>query len=115
MRAAPGHRLIDVEAHADWLLALLAAAGVAQAALVGHSMGSLIALEAAARAPQRITRLAMIGTAYPMKVSDALFATARDAAAEGDRPGQRLLDLDAGRQAFVSPARACGCTAATAR
>ena len=80
----PGHGrsagapLTSVEALADWLLALLDAAGVAQARLVGHSMGSLIALEAAARAPARITRLAMIGTAYPMKVSQALLDTARD-------------------------------------
>ncbi|CAD5374453.1 Alpha/beta hydrolase [Rubrivivax sp. A210] len=80
----PGHGrsegppLPDVEATADWLLALLDAAGVAQAALVGHSMGSLIALEAAARAPARITRLVMVGSAYPMKVSEALLATARE-------------------------------------
>ena len=80
----PGHGrsagapLASVEALADWLLAVLDAAGVGQAALVGHSMGSLIALEAAARAPQRATRLVMMGTAYPMKVSDALLATARD-------------------------------------
>ena len=74
-----GPALPSVEALADGTLALLDAAGVRQAALVGHSMGSLIALEAAARAPQRITRLAMLGTAYPMKVSDALFATAREA------------------------------------
>ena len=80
----PGHGrsggapLASVEALADWLLATLDAAGVAQAALVGHSMGSLIALEAAARAPARATRLAMLGTAYPMKVSDALLSTARD-------------------------------------
>jgi pimeloyl-ACP methyl ester carboxylesterase len=80
----PGHGrsagapLASVEALADWLLALLDAAGVAQAALVGHSMGSLIALEAAACAPERVTRLVMIGTAYPMKVSDTLLNTARD-------------------------------------
>lgn len=80
----PGHGrsegppLASVEALADWTLALLDAAEVGQAALVGHSMGSLIGLEAAARAPQRITRLAMVGTAYPMKVSEALFATARE-------------------------------------
>ena len=80
----PGHGrsggapLASVEALADWLLATLDAAGVARAALVGHSMGSLIALEAAARAPARATRLAMLGTAYPMKVSDALLSTARD-------------------------------------
>jgi pimeloyl-ACP methyl ester carboxylesterase len=80
----PGHggsegpALPSVEAAADWLLALMDAAGVRQAALAGHSMGSLIALEATARAPARITRLVMIGTANPMKVSDALLATARE-------------------------------------
>ena len=80
----PGHgrsagpALPSVEALADWVLALLDAAGVQAAHLVGHSMGSLIALEAAARAPARASGLVMIGTAYPMKVSDALLATARD-------------------------------------
>lgn len=78
----PGHGrsagpvLPSVEALADWVLALLDAAGVQQAALVGHSMGSLIALEAAARAPERASALVMVGTAYPMKVSDALLSTA---------------------------------------
>ena len=81
----PGHGrsagapLASVEANADWLLALLEAAGVAKAAFVGHSMGSLIALEAAARAGTRAERLVMLATAYPMKVSEALLATARDA------------------------------------
>jgi pimeloyl-ACP methyl ester carboxylesterase len=81
----PGHGrsegppLASVEALADWTLELLAAAGASQAAFVGHSMGSLIALEAAARAHDRVTRLVMIGTAYPMKVSDALFKAAREA------------------------------------
>jgi len=64
---------------ADWVLALLDAAGVKQAALAGHSMGSLIALEAAARSRERITRLVMLATAHPMKVSEALLTTARDA------------------------------------
>lgn len=81
----PGHGrstgapLASVEALADWVLALLDAADVNRAALVGHSMGSLIALEAAARAPERISHLVMVGTAYPMKVSEALLTTARDA------------------------------------
>ena len=85
----PGHRrsagplLPSVEALADWTLALLDAAGVARASLVGHSMGSLIALEAASRAPQRIDHLVMIGTAYPMKVSDALLGAARDTPQRG--------------------------------
>lgn len=62
----------SVEEGADFVLALLDAAGVEAAALVGHSFGSLIALEAAARAPQRVTKLALVGTAFPMKVSPAL-------------------------------------------
>ena len=80
----PGHSrslgppLASVEALAAWLLALLDAAGVGRAALVGHSMGSLIALEAAAQAPERITRLALLGLAYPMAVSPALLETARE-------------------------------------
>jgi len=77
MRSA-GPPLADVESLATWVLALLDAAGVVSAALVGHSMGSLIALEAAAKAPARCDRLVMIGMAYPMKVSDALLATAND-------------------------------------
>src|SRR6201993_4908219 len=47
----------SVEALADWLLALLDAAGVQSAALFGHSMGSLIALEASHKAPQRVSHL----------------------------------------------------------
>jgi pimeloyl-ACP methyl ester carboxylesterase len=80
----PGHgrskgaALTSVEAMAAWVLAVMDAAGVGQALLVGHSMGSLIALDAAHQAPQRVTALAMLGTTYPMKVSDALLASAKD-------------------------------------
>jgi pimeloyl-ACP methyl ester carboxylesterase len=79
----PGHgrsagpALTSVEAMAGWLLDFLAAAGVRRAILAGHSMGSLIALEASQRAPGRINGLAMLGATYPMKVSDALLETAR--------------------------------------
>jgi pimeloyl-ACP methyl ester carboxylesterase len=78
MRSA-GPALKSVEAMADWMLAVLDAAGVKQAALAGHSLGSLVALEAAARAPDRATRLLMFGTAVPMPVTDALLGTSRDA------------------------------------
>jgi len=92
----PGHgrskgaALTSIEAMAAWLLGVLDAAGVRHALLVGHSMGSLIALEAAyqsaAQAPGRITGLALVGTTYPMKVADALLATSRD-----DEP--RAIDM----------------------
>ncbi|MEZ5703546.1 MAG: alpha/beta hydrolase [Burkholderiaceae bacterium] len=62
----------SVEEAADFVAALLDAAGVQTAALVGHSWGSLIALEAAARLKNRVSHLALVGTAYPMKVSPAL-------------------------------------------
>ena len=62
-----------------WLLALMRAAGVrpqSGTTVVGHSMGALIGLEAAAQAPDCVQRLVMVGATYPMKVSDALLATA---------------------------------------
>jgi pimeloyl-ACP methyl ester carboxylesterase len=80
----PGHGrsegppLASVEAMADWIVALLNAAGATRAALVGHSMGSLIALECAARHPLRVTKIALVGTAFPMRVSDELLAATRD-------------------------------------
>jgi len=67
-----GNPPVSVEDGAQFVIALLDAAEVQQAALVGHSLGSLIALEAAAHAPQRVNQLVMVGTAYPMKVSPAL-------------------------------------------
>jgi pimeloyl-ACP methyl ester carboxylesterase len=70
---------LSVEAAADFILALLDTAGVKTAALVGHSFGSLIALETAARAPNRITHLALVGTASPMPVSTALLETSLNA------------------------------------
>jgi len=69
----------SVQEAADFVLALLDAAKVQQAALVGHSFGALVALEAAARAPERITRIALVGIAYPMKVSPALLENAQQA------------------------------------
>lgn len=80
----PGHGrskgtpLSTVEAMADWLLALLDAACVQSAVLIGHSMGSLIALETAFRAQERCRKLALMGTAYPMKVSDVLLNAAKN-------------------------------------
>jgi len=71
-----------VEAAADFIAALLDAAGVQRAALVGHSWGSLIALEAAARLGGRISQLVLIGTAHPMRVSAALLAASVNAPEE---------------------------------
>lgn len=80
----PGHSrskgaaMNSVETMAAWALEVLDAAGVDKAMMVGHSMGSLIALEASHIAPDRVTHLAMVGTTYPMKVSDALLETSKN-------------------------------------
>lgn len=62
----------SVEEASLFIEALLDAAGVQRAALVGHSWGSLIALETAGRLKDRISHIALVGTAFPMKVSPAL-------------------------------------------
>ena len=57
---------------------LLDALGIERAALVGHSWGSLIALQASAEAPERVSHLALVGSAYPMRVAPALLQLAAD-------------------------------------
>jgi pimeloyl-ACP methyl ester carboxylesterase len=62
---------------ADWVLRMLDAHKLQQVAVVGHSMGSLAALECAARRPERVERIALLGTAYPMKVGEAFLDAAK--------------------------------------
>ena len=79
----PGHGrsagapLASIAALADWTAALIAAAGIPAARLVGHSMGSLVVLETAARHPDKVTALGLISTAAPMRVSDDLLNAAK--------------------------------------
>lgn len=79
----PGHgrsdgpALSSIEEMADWVMAALDALSVERAALVGHSMGSLAALDAAGRYPERTTALALLGTSFPMPVSDVLLDSSR--------------------------------------
>jgi len=80
----PGHGrsegppLGSVTEMADWVLRLLDAAKVDKASVVGHSMGSLVALECAARHPERIEKIALLGTAYPMKVTEVFLNAAQE-------------------------------------
>lgn len=79
----PGHggsdgpALPDVDALAAWSMQLVDALGLAQVCLGGHSMGSLIALAAAAQTPGRVARLVLVGSIAPMPVSPALLDAAR--------------------------------------
>lgn len=78
----PGHGfsegppLRSIEEIADWSVAVLEAAGVERASFVGHSMGAVAALTAAARHPQRVERLALLGCASAMPVHPDLLAAA---------------------------------------
>lgn len=78
----PGHgrsegaALPDIESMADWVTALMAALGVERASLIGHSMGSLISFDCAARHPKLIERVALLGAAPKMPVHPDLLAAA---------------------------------------
>lgn len=78
----PGHGrsggapLTSVADMADWTAALITAAGAQKARLVGHSMGSLIAVETAARHPDKVSALNLIGTAAAMTVGPDLLKAA---------------------------------------
>jgi pimeloyl-ACP methyl ester carboxylesterase len=71
-----GEALTTVADMADWTAALLDAASARPARLVGHSMGSLIALETAARHPDKVSGLSLIGTAATMTVGPDLLNAA---------------------------------------
>jgi pimeloyl-ACP methyl ester carboxylesterase len=79
----PGHGrsagppLPSIEAMAAWILEVLNHLKLEKSALVGHSMGALVALECANRQPARVERVACIGVAYPMKVSEPFLDAAR--------------------------------------
>ena len=78
----PGHGksagapLTSIAAMADWVVKLLDEVGAVKAALAGHSMGALVALEAAARHSGRVRALALLGAAPKMPVHPDLLAAA---------------------------------------
>lgn len=75
-----GPGLDSIEAMADWVLAALQGRGVARFRLAGHSMGALVALEAAARGGERVEAVALLGIVPEMRVHPDLLAAAREGA-----------------------------------
>lgn len=107
----PGHgrsegpALATIEVQGAWLLALMEAAGLASAALVGHSMGALAAFEAAAQGGPRVTKLALLGIAAPMPVHADLLAAAQ----AGRHEAMELISSwGFGRSAHLGGSRAPG-------
>jgi len=78
----PGHGrsqgplLETVEEMADWIVEMMNVAGVERASLVGHSMGSLVALDAASRHPERVRSIALVSVSVPLAVSEPLMNSA---------------------------------------
>jgi pimeloyl-ACP methyl ester carboxylesterase len=73
-----GKPLETIEAMADWAVQVLDEAGLATAAVVGHSLGSLVAIATAARHPQRVRAIALVGVTVPMPVSGHLLDNAKE-------------------------------------
>jgi pimeloyl-ACP methyl ester carboxylesterase len=87
----------SVEEIGDWVTLLLDALAIGRAALVGHSLGSLAVLDIAARQPDRVSRVALLGPSAPMPVADVLL----DAARRDDHVAFELINgwsLSAGHQ-----------------
>jgi pimeloyl-ACP methyl ester carboxylesterase len=80
----PGHgrsegpALPTIEAMADWLSMLLKKSKLEKATIVGHSMGSLVAMEFAARHAKQCERIVLIAVGYPMKVAEPFLEAARN-------------------------------------
>ncbi len=79
----PGHGLSDgsiltsIEAMADWITHLMDMLDIKTSAVVGHSMGSLVAFDVARRHTSRVRSLALVGSALPMAVSDPLLNSSK--------------------------------------
>ena len=80
----PGHGRSDgppfdrIDAMAAWLGEVLDALAMPRAAVIGHSMGSLVAYRFARTMPDRCRALALLGTSAPMPVTDPLLNAAQD-------------------------------------
>ena len=115
----PGHGLsggaplTSIGDMADWIDGLLASLCVAQATLVGHSQGVLVALETASRHPERVAALTLIAGAMAIPVNDALIEMSQSAPEKafrmmtswGHGPGAHKFDNTQPGHAFLGYGR----------
>lgn len=87
----PGHGgsdgppLESIPEMADWVVDVIDALDLGPAHLVGHSMGTFIAMEAAARSPETVRSIVLIGTAAAMPVHPELLDAANNDIAHAGR------------------------------
>ncbi|MBJ3775853.1 alpha/beta fold hydrolase [Acuticoccus mangrovi] len=73
-----GSHPVTIDRLADDVAAVMAAAGVARATVIGHSTGGCMVQALARRAPERVARLGLSGTwLAPSRFMTALFTTRR--------------------------------------
>jgi len=80
----PGHGRSEgtlctsIDKFADWTANAINELNIERPAIVGHSMGSLVGLNFAARYPDLLRALVLLGTSTPMPVADPLLNAARE-------------------------------------
>ena len=80
----PGHGRSDgpalnsIEVMSEWVYQSIQELGLSEVIVVGHSMGSLIAYSLAAKNPEIVSKLILLGTSSPMPVTDLLLNAAKD-------------------------------------
>ncbi len=84
-----GKAIERIDTLADWLVQVLDAVQIPAAGVVGHSMGSLVALDIALRHGGKVDRLGLLGCSAPMPVADTLL----DAAAANDHAAIDMITL----------------------
>lgn len=73
-----GETIATVEGMTEWLGQFMEAAELESAHLVGHSMGTFIALELAALQPEKVASIVLMGTAPAMPVHPQLISDAEN-------------------------------------
>lgn len=107
----PGHGRSDGPAPAaipdytDWLAGAIDLAGARDVHLIGHSMGSMISLNLAARPDISIRKLALLGTSPHIQVAPALLSAAEN---NDHSAYESIVGWGVGRRAQIGGHRAPG-------
>lgn len=104
-KVSGGAALPSIEDMGAWLIDFMDAVGIERTTLVGHSMGALIALEAAALAGERIDHLILMGATAKMPVHPELL---RASAAGEEKAVDLMMDWGHGPSGHVGGNIAAG-------